>query len=278
MSPSGLSADELTKILNRTPAEMRSHYLESVGRIAREHKDQYCFVLGWVACSVRILNPKEIMSALALVMRKSVWVIFNEIEISYTDLVYVAEDATVHIVHSTVRETIFDTNSSEFAIDAYGAHSRMTFICLEILMSDNDKLPPNSETLEIGKNKANLIDYARTSFSEHLLRSDPDNDEALPILVRFLKSDGLTWLNLMLQNHDLEGLVRTGKNLRHYAELRRKHEFSLQDELQVVDAWAADLIRLFVRSRHQSQTSLFIYRGFTLPKGGRRYTSSTKEN
>jgi WD40 repeat protein len=89
-----------------------------------------------------------------------------------------------------------------------------------------------------------FADYASVQFSEHIARSSSSIVAPFIALNSFLRSNALTWIELISTSRDLNPLIQTGKNLKAYLERRAKYRAPLGQEVSNVSAWASDLIHL----------------------------------
>ena len=94
------------------------------------------------------------------------------------------------------------------------------------------------------KKRSMFADYASVQFSEHIARSSSSIDAPLIALNSFLRSNALTWIELISTSRDPNPLIQTGKNLKTYLERRAKCRAPLGQEIRNVSAWASDLIYL----------------------------------
>ncbi len=67
------------------------------------------------------------------------------------------------------------------------------------------------------------------------------------MLDRFLRTNVLTWIEHIARKGSLYYLTRTAKNLKAYLERRAKCSSPLGAEVQTVEAWTTDLIRLVAK-------------------------------
>jgi WD40 repeat protein len=139
---------------------------------------------------------------------------------------------------------------SKFAIKPKKAHTRIAKACLKYLTGDEMKPPRNSRrgaALDPAANRKDFSQYACTSFSYHLAKADPYDDELLCLLDKFLKSNVLAWIEVIAYKQDLFPLIRVAKNLRTYLNARSTARSPLGPELQLIRGWSTDFIRIAAR-------------------------------
>ena len=252
-----LGDDEIDAILCQTPAEMKRYHLttlEMTASLAPE-KDVYDCILSWATCAIRPLKFVEILAAVYCDIQKTMCQEHPLIEMLYGDLLYVTEDYTVEIAHFTVRETIFNVEESESAIDPCAANRRIAIICLKYLTTDDILAPRHKGQIQTLRRRLNsdLTEYASTAFSEHLVHASAVDFKVLLLLVKFLETDVLTWMDYILKNHSVTDLMRTGNNIRRYVEMYQEKSSSLRAKWDIVYGWAMDLIRLGAKFQRQLQ-------------------------
>ncbi|KAF1955022.1 WD40 repeat-like protein [Byssothecium circinans] len=89
-----------------------------------------------------------------------------------------------------------------------------------------------------------FANYAISYFSGHLSKASSSDDRHLIALNQFFLTNSLTWIELVVSQHDLGSLTETAKNLKVLMERRAKYRSPLGKEVQNVLEWADDLIRL----------------------------------
>lgn len=92
-----------------------------------------------------------------------------------------------------------------------------------------------------------LLSLTGTAFSEHAFAAHSQRDCILIDLIRFLRTNVLSWIEYIVQKGSLYYLTRTAKNLKGYLERRAKYLSPLGSEVKIVDEWATDLIRLVAK-------------------------------
>ena len=243
------SVEQIRDVLRNVPAEMDDLYtriLENV--LAVPSNVEFAkSILRWTVCAVRPLTTEELKQALYLDISHVVPRLESVIESICGHLVYVDNQSRVQVVHETVR--VFLTRegfTSEFAIDRRKENSRLAEVCLAYLSGKDLETSRTRRGKTVGQptNRSIFASYASAHFSEHLANSSSAVDAPLILLDLFLKSNVLTWIEIIAATGDLSPLTRTAKNLRSYLDRRAKYRSPLGTEVQAVDAWANDFVRL----------------------------------
>lgn len=258
------SIEQIQDVLKNVPVEMDDLYtrildgiltLPSSVKLAKS-------ILRWTICAIRPLKIEELKEVLRLDIDQNVPQLESVIESICGNLVYVNSQYRVHTIHQTLATFLTRQGlNSEFAIDKKKENSRIAEVCLNYLRGKE------LETSRIRRGKAfsgtnkrsAFVDYASLHFSEHLANSSSALDEPLILLDSFLKSNVLTWIEIIAATGDLSCLIRSAEHFRSYLNRRAKYRAPIGTEVQAVDAWANDFIRLgaaFGRSLLSSPTSI----------------------
>ncbi|KAI0515458.1 NACHT and WD domain protein [Xylaria bambusicola] len=160
-------------------------------------------------------------------------------------LVVVDNDGNVSMVHQTAREYLLDSNNGSLCVEKNLAHGELFLSCMKCLTTAGlrEKL--------IRRLKPDLLDYAASFWSSHLISSDSDSIVLSETLRRFLKSPAiLSWIHFLTLEGKLHILVLTSKHLsihasRQQKRARTKGEESHQNmDRALIENWAVDLIKL----------------------------------
>lgn len=243
------SEEQIRDVLKNVPAEMDDLYTRILEGIAAvpSNVEIAKSILRWTVCATRPLTTEELKEALRLDINHVVPRLESVIESICGHLIYVDNQSRVQTVHETVR--VFLTRqglNSEFAIDRRKEHSRLAEVCLAYLSGKELDTPRTrrGKTIARPTKRSAFASYASFHFSEHLTNSSSAVDAPLILLDLFLKSNVLTWIESIAEIGDLSPLTRTAKNLKSYLDRRAKYRSPLGTEVQAVEAWANDLIRL----------------------------------
>lgn len=253
-------------VLDEMPAEMSEFYdrtVELMSKTIRE-KDIAKAILRWSVVSTRPLKVFELQKALNFDIGANVRSIEKSIEGLCGQLVVVDKNGAVQMVHQTARDFLLGNEESEFGVDIGRGHEKVAIACLEYLCSEEMKPPKNRRLIGTRTLQTSVFrDYAckfafmafgtlklihpGTSFSEHVLSASSEEDNILIILDRFLKTNVLTWIEHIVRKGSLYYLTRTAKNLKGYLERRAKYLSPLGAEVQTIEVWVTDLIRLVAK-------------------------------
>lgn len=243
------SEEQIRDVLENVPAEMDDLYtriLEGVAAVP-SNVEIAKSIFRWMVCATRPLTTEELKEALRLDINHVVPRFESVIESICGHLIYIDNKSRVQTVHETVRVFLSRQElNSEFAIDRRKEHSRLAEVCLTYLSGKELETPRTrrGKTIARPKKRSVFASYASFSFSEHLINSSSAIDAPLILLDLFLKSNVLTWIESIAESGDLSTLTQTAKNLKSYLDRRAKYRSPLGTEVQTVEAWANDFIRL----------------------------------
>jgi WD40 repeat protein len=210
-------------------------------------------ILTWAVCSVRPLTTPELKHALKIDVDDTVPNLENQIASLCGHLVYVDSQFRIKTVHQTARSFLLSPDTySEFAFREQDGHRQLAVTCLKYLLDDEMKAPRSRRPSAVQHNahRSPFLDYAARSFYEHVQRSSSTDKELLALLYGFLSSSNgnvQSWIEYIASSGDLNPLIRTGITLRTYLKRRAKHFPALGKEVQTVDSWSTDLIRIVAK-------------------------------
>jgi hypothetical protein len=155
---------------------------------------------------------------------------------------------------------------SEFKIDKSKEHFRISEVCLEYLPSKDLHTSRFRRSNGGGwqPKRSAFASYAAVHFSDHVSKSTSATDSQLILIDTFLKTNILTWIEIVARSGSLLPLTRTAKNLKSYLDRRAKYRSSLGQTFHDVGAWTNDLIRV-VPAFGQSLMSSLMSIHFLIP-------------
>ncbi|KAL8907430.1 MAG: hypothetical protein Q9207_001400 [Kuettlingeria erythrocarpa] len=249
---------ETQKILENVPRGMDDLYMRNLNAMSEAPygKELAKAILIWAVCSVRPLTTDELQAALEIYVNDTVDNVKYQIASLCGNIVYVDSQSRVRMVHQTARSFLLSPNTrSEFAFSAKHGHRELALTCLEYLLSDEMKAPRNRRTsaAQLAVKRSALADYATKCIYDHVSRSSSADGELLVQLYNFLSSpEGhvLSWIESIAKSRDLNHMIKTGAVLKNLIKRRAKHSPALGKEMQIVELWATDLIRIVAKFGH----------------------------
>lgn len=244
---------EIRQVLDDVPSDMNELYSRILDLMSRAPygKQLSKAILTWTVCSARPLTTDELYHALQIDIKDTIVDVRKAIMADCSQLVYVDEQSQVQMVHQTAQDFLLRPgNTSEFAIDRKSGHKRLAMTCLQYLTgrelkgSRHKKLSVNNNL----KDPCPFVAYACNSLFEHITHVSSTDEDILICLAKFLSSSNmLSWIEYLAQNSDLDCLIRTGEAFRHFLQRRSKHMSPFGKEVETLDSWATDLVRLVTK-------------------------------
>lgn len=245
------SPRDIKRILDGVPPGMDALYSRIVKNLenAKYGKEVAKAILTWTVVSARPLTVEELGAALKLDLQDTIHDLAGKAAVICGHLVYVDSKSQVRMVHQTAREFLLQPDlQSEFALDRGTCHSRLAKICLGYLLGDEMKAPRGrrSSAARLSLKPSSLLDYACSSFSEHVRGTSSADGHVFALIHEFLTSSNvLRWIEHIAQSGDLESLVRTARVVSDFIRRRTsKIPPSDAEQNQFVGAWSVDLVRL----------------------------------
>ena len=243
----------IRKVLAEVPADMDSLYIRIIETLSQAtvNKPLAKAILRWTVCASRPLSTDELRCALQLDINDKIFNLDHTIASVCGQLVYVDNYSRVLMVHQTAREFLLNLDkSNEFSIQLEECHGRLAKVCLNFLCGPEMKAPSSRRPglAQPPAKRSAFMDYACTCFYEHIRQTTSADNTLLSLLGAFLDSlEILPWIEYATQTGNLNHLIRTSKVFNNYLGRRAKYAPLLGKDVQRVEAWGTDLIRLVGR-------------------------------
>ncbi|GAQ45541.1 hypothetical protein AtubIFM55763_007906 [Aspergillus tubingensis] len=244
------SEQEINKVLQDMPRDMERLYMRSLDSMsqASQGKTLSKAVLTWTTCATRPLKITELEVALRLDVNDH----FPRLEESVVSLcgqfVTIDKLGKVQMAHETAREFLLNANlKSDYAIREEEAHTRIARTCLTYLTGDEMKPPRTGRrgaAAFSSRKRSNFCAYACSEFSFHLSKSSPLATDVFHLLVKFLRANVLSWIEMVAQTKDLNLIIRAAKHLRKYLKTCMAHLPPVGGDMPVIRGWTTDLVRV----------------------------------
>jgi WD40 repeat protein len=246
------SEEEIDEVLDQVPEGMESLYnriLEAMAKNDRQVKLTRA-ILEWTVCGTRPLSTEELQAALSLDLNIKLRNMDRVIEELCCQLLTIDDNGIVQILHATAREFLLSQDShAVFQMSKESADQHLALVCLKYLNSEEMR-PPRHPAL-VGKPvpRSAFVDYACTSFSDHLASSSAASNEVFLLLDKFLRTNVLAWAEYILrQKKNLYSLTRASKNIRRYLDRRAEYVTSVLDvQYRNIETWQTDLLRIALK-------------------------------
>ncbi|KAH8807662.1 hypothetical protein F5884DRAFT_752245 [Xylogone sp. PMI_703] len=244
------SEEAAMDVLEKIPPDMNILYartLESLSNAARGTNIAKT-ILTWTVCTSRPLTVEEMQAAIKIDINETVHNLEKLAPSICGQLVFVDQQSRIQIIHQTAKDYLLNKNDNPaFEIKRGEAHMRLAVKCLELLSGDS--LKPSRTRLKktnksgIPKDSA-LIGYASAFFSDHLYKSSSADPETTDALYDFLATNVLGWIEYLAKTGDISYVTRTATNIKAYLERRSKYYPPIGKQIQTIEAWVIDLIRV----------------------------------
>jgi pimeloyl-ACP methyl ester carboxylesterase len=221
-------------------------------------------ILTWVVLARRPLMVDELRCAVKLDINQTLQNATKAIPDLCGQLVFVDQHDRVQMIHDTAREFLLTENSAlAISIQKKHGHTRLASLLLRYLsgaalnpwpaksqqnpgrargFAKQGVTPPSGDT--------SLLEYACTSFSEHVYRASSADHQVMGDLSEFLSVNNfLSWIEYVARSGDLTPLARAAVDLREYIGRRMKYVPPTDRSMQLVDGWVTDLIRVAAKFR-----------------------------
>ena len=197
------SKEEIESIQQELPREVEDLYyrsLQSMSRLSRG-KQLAKAILTWTVCSMRPLLLVELDGAIRIQLREDITRLDESIKALCGQLVIIDKSGRVQMIHKTARDFLLSGEvESEFWVRKTDTHTQLARACLTYLTSDEIKPPLTARrrsNLQSAGAKSEFRSYACTSFSYHLVRTDPLADDILQLFDKFLQCNVLSWIEFV---------------------------------------------------------------------------------
>ncbi|KAF9773963.1 hypothetical protein IL306_008100 [Fusarium sp. DS 682] len=242
--------DEIDEVLEHVPAGMAPLYDKILSSMAKQtqHRPLIQASLDWIVCGTRPISIEELQAALSLDRKSKVRNAKKIVEELCGQLLRI-NNGVVQVIHGTARDFLLDSSlATVFFVDKAAVNQRLATVCLDLLC-ENDMRPPRHPMLVKGPvSPSGLIDYASTSWSDHLALSSSISDDLFELVDKFFRTNVLTWAEYTLTHkRSLYYLYRASKNLNKYLERRAKHTSPLGGAFNFLQRWATDLLRVALK-------------------------------
>ncbi|KAK3176965.1 hypothetical protein OEA41_008291 [Lepraria neglecta] len=244
---------DIEQVLEEVPPDMDALYQRALDAMSNKIRNKQLVqgILTWVMCAARPMSIPELSYALKIDLGVTVNALEGPITSDCGQLLFIDKANKVQIVHQTIRDFLFKPGlTSEFGIKKAAGHGRLFETCLKYLTSEEMRPPRNYQLTKLAtrlSKRSTFEGYACLSFNEHLRRVHSAEDRYLMLLDTFLTSNVLSWIEYLAKTGELHHITGTAKALRGYLEARAKYCSPIGKQVQRVDTWATDLIRLVAK-------------------------------
>ncbi|RSL80059.1 hypothetical protein CEP51_006870 [Fusarium floridanum] len=235
------SVEDMLAELIKTPPEMNRLYARILGETEQSSSAELAkCIIKWVVCAAEPLTTSVIKVAVKFDCGRTILAsepdhVFSQI---CKGLVTVDSESHVQVMHPTVKDFVSSSDSS-FYINLREAHETMAAICLQNL--NDRKFDPRFTgrgLLVPSASGSNLDDYADANFAYHMAHSHSTSPHLFSLLVKFMDSTILTWVERVALKQRLSPLIKTVEHLKTYLARHECPPFGKASD------WVNELTRL----------------------------------
>jgi WD40 repeat protein len=242
------------QILEDVPKGMDQIYTRSLEPMSKEvyAKPLAKAILMWAVCSVQSITVKILQYALEMHIKDTIHNLERRISWLCGYLVILGPQSQIRMMHQTARSFLLDPeNGSEFAFEEGHGHTQLARVCLQYLCSDELKAPQTrrSNVKYPLIQRSPFLEYAATSFYEHLRRSKLYDETVLELLYSFCTSPQrniLSWMEYIAKSGDLSHITKAGMAIQVYLRACASDKFGV-NKTPVIRSWGTDLIRIVAK-------------------------------
>ncbi|KAG8406592.1 hypothetical protein J3458_020937 [Metarhizium acridum] len=152
----------------------------------------------------------------------------------------------IGLIHQTAREYLTTTSSLPFSLDGPAAHG-------ELFRTSVTSFLDKGLRSKLQRASPKLLEYRATSWPYHLCATDihENGDKHLDLLTQFFTQPSvLIWTHVLALLGQLRVLIEASQSLYNFVRRKRKAEavsdpaFRRFDELEVLESWSRDLLKL----------------------------------
>lgn len=233
--------------LEQLPKGMEALFDRMAANVAQSSSEDKSFtlaILKAVSCSLRTLTVGELSQATG--MGQSDLLGFQRSVVGHCGgFVVIDNGGYVTMIHQTAREYLLKKDDPSIQVDPLEAHKQLFLSCIRVLMATD----PPSKTQ--GGQRPDLLEYAATYWSSHLIATSASDCQLDEVLTKFLTGTWvLTWIHFLASTKQLRVLVQTSKHLSKYSDKRRaycaaqnKHDHQILRQ-ELFESWSIDLVKL----------------------------------
>jgi WD40 repeat protein len=247
--------EEIQSLVQETPQVMEDLYRDVLTSISTSLSTSpqplalAIAIFTWTACATRPFTVDELQTALKMDMDKKFLSLRTSISSLCGQMIYIDKHDRVQMIHETARQFILKRSESILGIEEKRCHARLAEVCLSYLagpeMASAQGWKRSSATSLTPR--STFAEYASLSFFEHVRGTNSWNHKVLKLLHDFLTTNVQAWIEFIARIGNLQHLIKAAKNFRNFLDRRAKHHPPIGKEVQVLEQWSTDLIRLVAK-------------------------------
>lgn len=254
------SEEDAEETLNEIPEDMNRLYirmLESLPSSKRAVRLTHC-LFSWTLLTRRALTLSEMQCAIKLDLNQTV----HNLKISLTAIcgqfMSIDQSDRIRSIHQTAHVFLLDQDAvPQLAVNEQESHNRIAQACLKLLNGNQLQgtyLRRPRSGLPGPVVDTGMLDYACTSFSDHMQKGVPEDSTTFSLLCTFLETKIPEWIEYLARKAKTYHVTRTAKHLQSYLKWRVKKVGPLSSGKDTLGFWIKDLVK--VNARFHAHLSL----------------------
>ncbi len=254
------SEEDAEEVLNEVPEDMNRLYirmLKSLPSSERAVRLTHC-LFSWTLLTRRALTLSEMQCAIKLDLNQTVHSLKKSLTAICGQFMSIDQSNRIRSIHQTAHVFLLNQDAvPQLAVNEQESHNRIAQACLKFLNGNQlqgtylrrpkSGLPGLSFDPE-------MLDYACTSFSDHIQKGVPEDATTFSLLCTFLETKIPTWIEYLASKAKTYHITRTAKNLQSYLKRRVKNVGPLSARKSTLGFWIKDLVK--INARFQAYLSL----------------------
>lgn len=249
------SEEDAEEILNEVPEDMNQLYirmLKSLPSSERATRLTHC-LFSWTILTRRALTLNEMQCAIKLDLNQTIHNLGKSLSAICGQFMSIDRNNCIQSIHQTAHVFLLSQDAvPALAVDEQCSHNRIAQICLKFLNGNQLQgtyLQRQKSGVQGSILGTELLDYACTSFSQHVQKSFPDDINTFKLLCTFLETRIPPWIEYLASKAKMYHVIRTVKNLQSYMKQRVKRMSPLSSGKDLLESWIKDLVKMNAKFR-----------------------------
>lgn len=249
------SEEDAEEILCEVPEDMNRLYIRMLKGLSssdRAVRLTQC-LFSWTLLTRRALTLREMQCAIKLDLNRTVHHLGKSLTAICGQFMSVDQSNRIRSIHQTAHVFLLSQDAvPHLAVDEQKSHNRIAQACLKSLTGiqlQRTYLQHFQSRLLGPSLGTELLSYACTSFSDHVLKGLPDDEETFSLLGTFLGTKIPVWIEYLASKAKLYHVIRTAKNLQSYLKRRLKKSSPLSSGEDTLESWTKDLVKINAKFR-----------------------------
>lgn len=249
------SEEDAEEILDEVPEDMFRLYirmLKGLPSSERALRLTHC-LFSWTLLTRRSLTLSEMQCAIKLDLNQTIHGLGKSLTAICGQFMSIDQSNCIRSIHQTAHTFLLNQDAvPQLAVDEQKCHSRIAQACLKLLNGiqlHGTYLQRPKSALLAPSSGAELLDYACTSFSDHVQKGLAEDATTFSLLCTFLETKIPSWIEYLATKAKLYHVARTASNLQYYLKRRVKITSPLSSGKDALESWIRDLVKVNAKFR-----------------------------